>query len=282
MGDVISERDLIASEQQRAAWTERVESYAREAATKNLPFAAALVEMAAPQPGDRVVDVATGPGIVAVEVARRVGPTGTVLATDFIPDWEPCVREAARIGGVANVAFRTMAAEALDLADASFDVVLCQFGLMFMPEPERALREMRRVLRLGGTLGVSVWSVPEKVGLFLVPRFVGAALPPPAGPPSLSPMGMGAPGLVERLAADAGFQDIVVEHQTRSYELAAAEDEWRRWVDDPVSPTAKGLAALPERERARIHVEVIAALEAFRDEAVIRVPSEAILVRARR
>jgi SAM-dependent methyltransferase len=283
MGDGVS-RDMSAvSEQQRAAWTERVESYVREARSKNMPFAAALVEMAAPRPGDRVLDVATGPGIVAIEAAKRVGPDGAVLATDFIPAWEPYVREAARNAGVSNIEFKTMPAEALELPNASFDVSLCQFGLMFMPEPVQALREMRRVLRPGGRLGVTVWSVPEKVGLFLVPRLVGAALPPPPeGEVQLSPMAMGAPGLVESLVAEAGFADVVVERQTHAYELVDAEDEWRRWGEDPVSPLAKGLATLSERRREEIRAEALATLEGWRDGAVIRVPSEAILVSAKR
>jgi SAM-dependent methyltransferase len=271
------------SEQQRAAWTDRVEGYAREAAAKNLPFAAALVDMAAPRPGDRVLDVATGPGIVAVEAARQVAPDGSVLATDFIPDWEPYVQQAARAASIANIEFRTMPAEALDLPEASFDVVLCQFGLMFMPEPVQALREMRRVLRPGGTLGVAVWSVPEKVGIFLVPRLVGAALPPPPeGEAQPSPLGMGAPGLVESLVAEAGFGNVTVERQTHTYERANAEDEWRHWAEDPVNPLARGLATLPESRREEIRAEALATLEGWRDGAVIRVPSEAILVTAKR
>jgi SAM-dependent methyltransferase len=270
------------SEQERAAWAERVEGYAREAAAKNRPFAEALVDMVSPRSGDRVLDVATGPGIVAVEAARRVGPQGSVLATDFIPDWEPYVTDAARAAGVTNVAFAVMPAEALDLPDQSQDVVLCQFGLMFVPDPLRALREMRRVLRRGGKLGIAVWSVPEKVGLFLVPRIIGAALPPPAGAPPPSPMSMGAPGLVEGLVEEAGYRDVVIERQTRWHEIANAEDEWRRWSEDTASPTARGLATLPKTKQQMLKSEAIAALEALRDGEVIRVPSEAILVMATR
>lgn len=273
--DHASKRD-----QQRVAWTERVESYAREAAAKNRQFAEALVELAAPYVGDHVLDVATGPGIVAVEAARRVGPSGSVLATDFVAAWEPYVQDASRRAGIENLTFSTMAAEALDLPDASFDVVLCQFGLMFVPQPVQALREMRRVLRPSGKLGIAVWSVPEKVGLFLVPGLIGAALPPPEGEAPPSPLGMGAPGLVEGLVAQAGFRDIAVQRLTRSYEVAAAEDEWRRWSEDPTTPIARGLAALPARRRAELHAAALAALEAFRAGDVIRVPSEAILVTA--
>jgi len=113
-----------------------------------------------------------------------VGPTGSVLATDLVPEWGTYVDEAAKTAGVTNIAFTPMPAEALILPDAAFDVVLCQFGLMFVASPVTALREMRRVLRPGGRLGVAVWSVPEKVGIFLLARLVMSALPPAGARPA--------------------------------------------------------------------------------------------------
>ena len=188
----------LASDRRRAEWTERVERYARDAAPRTRPFAEALVAFLPPPVGAQVLDVATGTGLVAVEAARRVGPRGSVLATDFLPAWEPFVRTTVSAARVANVMFATMPAEALALPDASFDVAYCQFGLMFVPEPIRALREMRRVLRPGGRIGIAVWSVPEKVGIFLIQRTVAPKLPPATGEASPSPMSMGAPGLIVR------------------------------------------------------------------------------------
>jgi SAM-dependent methyltransferase len=173
-----------------------------------------------------------------------------------------------------------MPAEDLDLPDAEFDTVLCQFGLMFFPQPGDALREMHRVLRPGGTLGVAVWSVPERVGIFLVSRIVGPALPPVEGEALPSPMSMGEPGLVEGLVADAGFRDIAVQLVTRFHEVADPEDEWRQRGEDLSTPAGEGLAKLPQRERERLHDEVITALEAYRAGSVIQVPSEAVMVTA--
>src|SRR5687768_11864819 len=210
----------LASERRRAEWTERVERYARDAAPRTRPFAEALVALLPPPVVAQVLDVATGTGLVAVEAARRVGPRGSVLATDFLQAWEPFVRTTASAAGVANVTFASMLAEALALPDASFDIVYCQLGLMFVPEPIRALREMRRVLRSGGRIGIAVWSVPEKVGLFLIQRIVAPALPPATGEALPSPMSMGAPGLIEGMVAEAGFCDVVRHSVTICEEIA--------------------------------------------------------------
>jgi SAM-dependent methyltransferase len=267
------------SQQRKAEWAARVEGFARDAAPKTRPFAATLVDFVSPEPGARVLDIATGSGVVAVEAALRVGPEGSVLATDFVPEWEPYVAATAAEAGVANVTFAVMPAEALVLPDASFDAVLCQFGLMSVAEPVEVLRGMRRVLRPGGQVGISVWSVPEKVGLFLISGIVAAALPPPEGDPPPSPMSLGAPGLLEGLVAEAGFDNVVVERVTCYLEIADPEAEWRKWGEDPVSPIIQGLKRLPEARQAELRAEAIAALEAYRDGDVIRLPSEAILVK---
>src|SRR5918994_174833 len=268
----------LASDRRRAEWTERVERYARDAAPRTHAFAEALVAFLPPPGGARVLDVATGTGLVAVEAARRVGPRGAVLATDFLSAWEPFVRATASAARVTNVTFASMPAEALTLAEASFDVAFCQFGLMFVPEPLRALREMRRVLRPGGRIGIGVWSVPEKVGIFLIPRIVAPALPPTTGEPPPSPMSMGAPGLIEDLVAEAGFRDVVRHSVTISYDVADPELEWQVWRENFAMPDGGGLERLPEHVQRRLHDDVIAAFMSFQDGDTIRVPSEAILV----
>ena len=276
------DRARTASERRRLEWTERMDRYAQRSAPKLRPFAVALVTLVPPPIGGRILDVATGTGLVAVEAAKRVGPDGTVLATDFLSAWEPYVRKTASEAGVTDIGFAAMPAEALDLPDASFDVAYCQFGVMCVPEPLRALREMRRVLHPGGRIAIAVWSVPEKVGLFLVSRIVGPALPPVADEAPPSPMSMGAPGLIEGLVAEAGFSDIATNRVTQFHEIADPESEWAAWREDFTTPDGGGLAGLQEGEQQRLHDEVIAALEGFRDGGVVRVPSEAIVVTATR
>lgn len=266
----------------REMWAARVSRYARDGAPQTQRFAAALLDLTAPVAGEAVLDIATGTGVVAVGAAERVGAAGRVVATDFVAEWAPYVAANAAAAGADTVTFEVMSAEALALPDAAFDVVLCQFGLMFVPDKLLALREMRRVLRPGGRLGLAVWSVPERVGLFLVSGVVGAALPPQPGPQPPSPLSLGAPGLVERLVAEAGFSDVQVRPHSLSVEIASAEAEWERWAGDADNPMVARVAALPDAEREALRAQVLAALEARRAGGSIVLASEALLVTATR
>ncbi|MFT4038812.1 MAG: class I SAM-dependent methyltransferase [Thermomicrobiales bacterium] len=279
MNDVTNARPA-GGDPAREMWSTRVARYARDGAPQTRRFAAALLDLTAPRDGETVLDIATGTGVVAVAAAQRVGPAGRVVATDFIAEWAPYVQATAAEAGVDNVTFEVMSAEALALPDAAFDVVLCQFGLMFVPDKLLALREMRRVLRPGGRLGLTVWSVPERVGIFLISGIVGAALPPEPGPPPLSPLSLGAPGLVEGLVAEAGFRDVRMQPHTLGVEIASAETEWERWAGDTDNPMVARFAALPEAERAALRARVISEMEARREGEVIVLTSEALLVTA--
>ena len=280
----MSESDQAAAIRQRMRqdWSARARFYAERAAAKNRGFAEMLVAAVAPGPGEQVLDVATGPGVVALEAARLVGPAGKVLATDLVPEWEAIIAERASEANVDTITFAAMGAEALTVPDASFDVALCQFGLMFVPDPVQALQEMRRSLRPDGRLGVSVWSTADKVTHFLATRVIMEMAPPvPARHRLPSPLDLGEPGLIERYVADAGFRDIAVARHTREHVLTDPEVEWRQRLEEPNSISARTLAAFTPERRQQAHDAVIAALEAYRRDGEIRLPSEAIVVTAR-
>ncbi len=270
-------------EQRQHDWAQRAASFARDAAPKTRPFAAALVDLVGVKPGDRVLDIATGSGVAAVEAALRVGPSGSVLATDLVPEWEPFVAETATEAGVANVSFLATPSEALALPDASFDVALSQFGLMFADEPVVALREMHRVVRPGGAVGIAVWSVLEKLGVFLLTRVVSAEMPPAPQAPGHMPWRLGEPGMIEALMTDAGFQGVSVTPTTLAFEVTDPHREWAAWRENMQGPMAPAFVALPDDRQRQIEIKALAALEALRQEdGVIRVASEALLVTATR
>jgi ubiquinone/menaquinone biosynthesis C-methylase UbiE len=129
---------------------------------------AAMISSANPTPGNQVLDIACGTGLVSFEAARAVGPDGHVLGVDISARMLDSAERRARELKLSNCSFARMDAETLSLPDASFDVVLCALGLMYLPEPEQALREMRRVVRPGGRI------CPCRLGRTIEVRMVGA------------------------------------------------------------------------------------------------------------
>jgi len=125
---------------------------------------AALSQGAALGPGERVLDVACGSGLVTFAAARSVAPGGHVVGIDISGRMIDVARAHAVERDIANANFVRMDAEWLALPDARFDVTLCALGLMYMPDPARALREMKRVLRPGGRMALAVWGERARCG----------------------------------------------------------------------------------------------------------------------
>ena len=121
-----------------------------------------MLELASVQPGSRVLDVAAGTGDQTLMAARRVGPTGNVLATDDSTSMLKVAAEAARKEGLTNVDTRVMNAEDLELDADSFDAVICRNALMLFANPPKALTEMRRVVKPASKVAVIVFSGEER------------------------------------------------------------------------------------------------------------------------
>jgi len=142
-----------------ATWDEVAAGYAAEVPRWFGAFAEEAERDAALGPADRVLDVATGPGTLALRVAPRVGH---VTATDFSPRMIAELEARAAREGLSNVEAAVMDAGALELADGSFDAAFCLFGFMFFPDRGRAFRELLRVLVPGGRAVVSTWAPIER------------------------------------------------------------------------------------------------------------------------
>jgi SAM-dependent methyltransferase len=150
-------------------------------------WAPRLVGAARIQPGDRVLDVACGTGVLAREVANRVSPGGTVVGLDLDPGMLAVARTSR-----PDLEWREGNAESLPFPDATFDAVVSQFGLMFVPDPPRALAEMWRVLEPGGRMAVAVWASLEETPAYeaetrLIERIAGSI----AGAPLRKPFSFG-------------------------------------------------------------------------------------------
>ncbi|HZT14735.1 MAG TPA: class I SAM-dependent methyltransferase [Gaiellaceae bacterium] len=248
----------------RAQWQEAAEAWHRWDPVFDRwlgPATELMLDLAGVASGRRVLDVAAGSGGQTIMAARRVGPSGAVLATDLSERILREAEQAARDAGLANVAARVMDGERLEAEDGSFDAVVTRLGLMYLPDKRRALAEARRVLRPGGRYAALVFSEPDRNGFFSIPIGIirrRAQLPPPApglpGPFSAANLG--------DLLEDAGFSDVVVRRVAAPLELRSAA-ECTRLERESFGALHQMLAGLGEREREDAWREIEAALGAF-------------------
>lgn len=207
-----------------------------------------LVEMAAIESGDRVLELGAGTGHFAVQLADLVGPGGALVASDISPAMVDLIKE--RLAGRHHATAQVIDAAAIPGAAEAYDVVVSRMGLMFVPEPLKAFQEIRRVLRPGGRLAAAVWAAPGRnpwmtaVGMAAVMNGVlkGPLPTEPGGPFSL-----GDPEQLEKLAHDAGFPDVRVETAEfiRHYESAAEHFTMVRVLAPPIAAALE--SATPEQ-----------------------------------
>ena len=174
------------------------------------PATQLMLDMAGVKPGSRVLDVAAGAGDQTVETARRVGPTGSVLATDISPKILEFAERNACILGHTKVGTRVMDGENLDVEPGSFDAVISRVGLIYFPDQHKALTGMRKALKPGGRLGAMVYSTADRDQSFSIPVSIirrRANLPAPA-PGQPGPFSLGGEGVLRDALTRAGFQDV--------------------------------------------------------------------------
>jgi SAM-dependent methyltransferase len=173
--------------------------------------------------GHRVLDVATGTGEAAILAASHVGPSGSVVAIDVS---RPMLAVAAEKSAKWPIGLLAMDAQALAFKDESFDAVLCQLGLMFMPDAAGALREWKRVLRTGSRLVVCVYATPDRVPLYgILMEELGRQLPDELGV-LYQPSALADVKVLTRLLAAADLKAVRVFEETRVHQFSSFEEYW--------------------------------------------------------
>jgi SAM-dependent methyltransferase len=266
---------------QHDQWNEDAAAWYRWTPTLQSWFGQAtelLLDLAWLQPGQRVVDIASGAGEPGLSAAARVGPRGYVLATDLSENILHFAQQIAAERGLSNFDTRVMDGEALDLPDESFDAVLCRLGFMYMPNRSQAIGEWRRVLKPGGRLAVMVFSTPERNPWGAVPVSVirkRAQLPPPL-PGQPGPFSLGGEGVLEQTFIQAGFKDVETYPVPAPLRMASAK-EAIRFAREAFGAFNQLMIHLPRSERESIWDEVEGAMRVYENQDGYEVPCEPIV-----
>ncbi|HEX4035938.1 MAG TPA: methyltransferase domain-containing protein [Solirubrobacteraceae bacterium] len=225
------------------------------------PWARDLVERADLRRGSTVLDVACGPGTVAVVAAAAVGPAGRVVGCDFSATMLARAASRPPQDGSAPIEFRECPAGELDAPDGAFDAVLCQQGLQFFPDRAAALSEMRRVLVDGGVALLSTWASERELGLFgaISEAARDGGLPEPF-PGAFDPSGFAvSSGEAADVLEAAGLREVTVELVERECVWESPEAIAETITGTPYGPL---FAAADEPTRRRIKALILERIEA--------------------
>lgn len=264
----------------RATWNEAAPRYDKLSAAFFGPIAEEFVLFAGLRKGWRVLEAACGSGVASRAAARRLGQKGSLLATDFAKEMLAVSAAHPPEKGAAPIARRVLDAQKMKLADASFDAVICQLGLMLFAQPQEALCEMRRVAAFGAPVACLVQGRrSEMLFTALVVDAILARAPhlrPPPGSPNM--FSFGPDGILEEAFAQAGLREIVAKRLRGAFRFKTVEDYWST-ITEGAGRTGAMLRSLPEREQTSVKASVLSRAAKFRVRGFVEIPYEFTLAR---
>jgi len=226
-----------------------------------------VVQNAQLAPGMHVLDLASGTGEPSLSIAQAVGPQGRVVATDLVPGMLDNARQNARALGLTNMEFRQADAEQLPFSDQEFDRVTCRFGIMFFPQIDKALGNIRRVLKPGGRVSFIVWGSFADNPLFaatLGPFMKHVPMPPPP-PDAPTIFRFADENKLASTLKSAGLHSV----ETRKHQVpwpwpGPPEEAWEA-LRDLAAPFRKMIDALPPEKRPEVMEEVMNNIRSFQE-----------------
>jgi SAM-dependent methyltransferase len=229
-----------------------------------MPVSAAMVEALALVPGQRILELAAGPGDTGFMAAELIKPGGVLVCSDGAEAMLEVARGRAAEAGIDNVEFAQLELEWIDLPTASVDAVLCRWGIMLIVDPEAAAQEVRRVLRPGGRAAFAVWDLPERNPWATIPNRVMVELRhlPPPDPEAPGMFTLAAEGSLQELLEAAGFVDVAVG----AVSIERRYDAIEHYIQDTVDMSSVFGARWGELEpadRDEVQAQVRAGAERF-------------------
>ncbi len=262
MESAADQRDEILErwEQGAAGWSRRADAIQEF----GMRVSVWMIEHLDLQPGQRVLELACGPGDTGFLAAELVKPGGTLIASDASRAMLGVATGRARDLGATNVEFKQLELEWIDLPTASVDAALCRWGLMLALDPPAALQEIRRVVRPGGRIALAVWDRPEENPWATVPPRalveLGHVQPPDPCAPGM--FALADPGRLGQLLEDAGFTEVIVD----AVDLVRPEPSLDAYVEETLDISrsfAEVWERLSEEQREQLRERIGVLAERF-------------------
>lgn len=258
-------------------WAPLLETWLGEATER-------MLDLAGVTTGSRVVDIAAGAGGQGITAARRVGPNGSVLATDLSPTILKYAAQAAQAAGLENLSTLELDGEKLhQLPVGSFDAAISRLGLIYFPNRHEALTGIQQSLRKGGRFAAVTYSTAATNGFFSLPVSImskRAQLPQPA-PGQPGPFSLADPEVLDRDLTKAGFHDVKVEMIDAPVRLTSAA-ECTRFERESFGALHQMLSAMTFEDQNTVWDEIESALGQFETDDGFIGPCELVVVSATR
>lgn len=257
---------------QRYGWDKAASHYEPYWQRQLEPGQKRLLEIANLKPGERVLDVACGTGLVTFPAAEAVAPGGEVLGTDISAEMVERARQRVKEQGFNNITFERMDAEDLDLAEGSFEVALCSLGLMYVPDSLQALREMHRSLASGGRAVTLVWGERDRCGMAQIFQIADRRVRSEVCPLFFQ---LGTKDILSQAFLAAGFAGVTFERFPTVLSYGSGEEAYSAAFEG--GPAALAYYRFDESTRREVREEYLDSIEAYRSGEGYEVPGEFVV-----
>ena len=239
------------------------------------PVGEAMLAALEINPGDKIIDLASGTGEPALTLAQR-NPHVQVIGTDAAAGMIRAAQNKLKAAQLKNIEFTCMTTEKLEFDDASFDKAICRFGVMLFEDPLQGSKEIFRVLKPGGQFALAVWSTAETMTTMNWAYQVFKDRLEEQDHPALAKVtSLGEAGVLETLLQQAGFKNFKIEAKQFNYQFQSFEEYWEMIEASDIMK--QQFDALPQEERENVRDEVARFAREFKTSNGLVIPHEYLL-----
>jgi ubiquinone/menaquinone biosynthesis C-methylase UbiE len=257
---------------QRYGWDRAASYYEQSWQSQLAPAQDLLMSMAALKPGERVLDIACGTGLVAFRAAAAVGAGGSVTGTDISDEMVETCRRAAAERSIVHTTFQREPAEKMSFPDGHFDAALCGLGMMYVVDFIGSIREMARVTRPGGRAVSAVWGRRDRCGWADIFEIVQRRVQSEVCPMFFQ---LGTGDVQKTLFESAGFTDVHSERITTTIDYDTEDEACRAAFAG--GPVAMAYSRFDDAMRLDAHREYIESIRPYFRDGCFRIPGEFVV-----